>query len=86
MNNASLEQLRSEINRLDDRLLELLNQRGQLALSIGRLKEEDDRAVFDPGREAWVLARLSGAASVLPPDSVREIFEAIIRACRSLQE
>ena len=86
MANTSLEQLRSEIDRLDDRLLELLNQRAGLARRIGRLKEESGRDVYDPGREALVLARLGAASSVLPPHSVREIFEAVIRACRGLQE
>ena len=51
-----LKQLREQIDRLDDELLKLANQRAALAQQIGHLKE--DGVVLRPEREAQVLQRL----------------------------
>jgi chorismate mutase / prephenate dehydratase len=51
-----LKKLREQIDRLDDELLKLANQRAALAQQIGHVKE--DGVVLRPGREAQVLQRL----------------------------
>jgi chorismate mutase/prephenate dehydratase len=50
-----LNQYREQIDRLDDELLRLLNQRAALAQQIGHLK--DNEAVLRPEREAQVVRR-----------------------------
>ncbi len=54
-----LKQLREQIDKLDDELLKLANQRAALAQQIGHLKE--DGVVLRPEREAQVLLRLQRA-------------------------
>ncbi|MDR1044850.1 MAG: chorismate mutase [Candidatus Adiutrix sp.] len=86
MTEPRLDQLRSEIDRLDRRMLELLKQRAALALAIGRLKKAAGRPVLDPTREAEILARLGRQARPLSPEAVQNIFKAVIQACRRLEE
>ena len=48
---TSLKRLRTQIDQLDESLLRLLNQRGKLVQSVGRIKERRKQSVFVPSRE-----------------------------------
>ena len=80
---SGLAAVRRQIDRLDRRLLGLVNQRARLALEIGRLKRRKRWPVFDPQREAVVLRRVMRAnRGPLSPAAVRRVFQAILTQCR----
>ena len=79
----SLPSLRRRIDRLDERLLALLNQRVRFALSIGSIKHRRKWPIFDAAREASVLRHVVGAnRGPLSERAVRHIFQAILSECR----
>ena len=79
-----LDALRGRIDAVDDRLLELLNERAALARRIGELK--GDGPVYRPEREAQVLRRLRAAnPGPLAGDSVERVFTEVISACRAVE-
>ncbi|HET9960323.1 MAG TPA: prephenate dehydratase [Polyangiaceae bacterium] len=86
----SLESMRSEIDRVDDQLLELLERRADVARRLAALKRSSGLSLRDADREARLLARLEGLADahggLFPKSSIRPIFREIISACLSLQE
>jgi chorismate mutase len=53
----SLEALREEIDRIDEVIVRLLDRRARCAFAIGRLKKERGLPIYEPQREATVLAR-----------------------------
>lgn len=78
--------LRRRIDRLDHRLLELLNRRALLVLRVGQLKQRQGQPIADPRREQHVVRQIVRAShGPLPKASVREIFRVILRHSRSLQ-
>ena len=82
----TLDRLRLRIDRIDKKLLRLLNQRASAALQIGRVKKQNGLPVFDEKRERAVLGRLvRGNGGPLPAASVKAIFREILRRNRSLQ-
>ena len=82
----TLDQLRLRIDRIDKKLLRLLNQRASAALQIGRVKKQHGLPVFDEKRERAVLGRLvRGNGGPLPASSVKAIFREILRRNRGLQ-
>lgn len=82
----NLSALRREIDRIDLRLLRLLNRRADVARKIGRLKKRDGLPVQDCKREQAVLARmLRRNGGPLPQESVRGIFREVLRQNRRLQ-
>lgn len=82
----TLDQLRRRIDRIDENLLRLLNQRASAALQIGRVKKQHGLPVFDGKRERAVLGRLvRGNGGPLPAASVKAIFREILRRNRGLQ-
>jgi len=77
--------LRDRIDAIDDQLLQLVNERADLARRIGGLK--GNGPVYRPEREAQVLRRLKdGNPGPLPADAVGRLFTEVISACRSLED
>ena len=83
----NLEVLREKINQIDEKLVELLKQRVQLARKIGEIKERQGKESFDLSREKTVLSRiLELNQGVFPEEALKVIYSEIIKACRSIQE
>ena len=53
-----LDELRRRIDALDEELVRLLSARAQCALEIGRVKKQAGMEVYQPAREAEVLAHV----------------------------
>jgi len=82
-----LEKYRIQIDAVDQRLLDLLNERTAIVEQIGRVKQERQLAVYEPKREDQVYANvLSHNRGPLPSDAVKRIFERIIDEMRNLQK
>jgi chorismate mutase len=85
----SLDALRQRIDALDERLVELLNERASCALQIGELKKALGLEIYQPNREAQVLSqvRAHGAAigGPLGPEALTRLFERIIDEARRLE-
>jgi chorismate mutase/prephenate dehydratase len=64
----SLEQLRNQINELDTRLVQLLNERAQVVVEIGKLKNKTGKPVYSPDREKEVFAKIAEANQGPLPD------------------
>ncbi len=86
MARRTIEQWRREIDRVDDRLLALLEQRAAAAQAIGRAKAASGAGVYVPSREKKILDRLTRARKKLPAATVRAVFREVISACRSLEQ
>ncbi|MBI5571619.1 MAG: prephenate dehydratase [Desulfomonile tiedjei] len=86
MEEKDLMRLREEIDRIDDDLIRILNQRADCALRIGRLKQERGVPAFDACREREVIeALVARNRGPLPDPAVQNVFTEIISACRALQ-
>jgi chorismate mutase len=90
MKSLSLEDLvrcREQIDRIDVRLLDLLNERTAIVEEIGRIKQELRMAIYEPKREDQVFANvLAHNRGPMPPDAVKRIFERIIDEMRTIQK
>lgn len=83
----TLQLLRRRIDRLDARLLRLLNQRARLGLQVGRLKKQHGRRLFDPIRERAILRRLTAKnGGPLSPAAIRAIYLEILRQTRRIEQ
>lgn len=81
---VELKKFRGQIDRIDDELLKLFNQRAALAQQIGHAK--GNGAVLRPEREAQVLQRMVQANSgPLPNQGVTQLFTEIMSQCRALE-
>lgn len=83
----SIDALRAHIDRIDEKLLALLNRRARLAMQIGRRKHHTRTSIYNPEREKRILERVVALnTGPLNATSVRPIFREIISACLSLEK
>jgi chorismate mutase/prephenate dehydratase len=84
---TSIDALRAHIDRIDAKLLALLNRRARLAIRIGQRKRHNQASIYSPAREKRIFQRLEAAnPGPLPRESLRPIFREIISACLSLEQ
>jgi len=82
----TIDDIRREIDRLDDELLHIFNQRAALALQIGHLKKELGLPVYDPQREKRIFAKMTGNnPGPLDDQAIKRLFERVIDESRTLE-
>jgi len=81
-----LTRLREAIDRVDEVLVKLLNQRAKYAVEIGEIKGVLSLPIYAPEREKQVLLHVEQASEgPLEEDAVRRLFERIIDESRRVE-
>ena len=84
---TSIDALRAHIDRIDEQLLALLNERARLAMRIGERKRHTRASIYTPDREKRIFQRLAGVnTGPLDAERIRPIFREVIGACLSLEK
>ena len=82
----SLSDWRRRIDELDRKLVELLNERSQCALEVGRLKQQQNLPLYQPDREKEVLENAEkNNRGPLSDAAIRRLFERIIDEARAAE-
>ncbi|WP_456324271.1 prephenate dehydratase [Desulfonauticus submarinus] len=82
----TLEEIRQKLNIVDTKLVELLNQRAELSLKVGKIKANSDDIVFKPFREREILKNLlKQNRGPLPKEHLLAIYREILSSSRRLQ-
>jgi chorismate mutase len=77
---------RNKIDVLDERLVQLINERAQAAIAIGNLKHQSSLPVYEPQREQAVFEHVRRVnQGPLPDNEIQHIYERILDVMRSLQ-
>jgi chorismate mutase len=83
---VSIEDWRRRIDEIDQKLVELLNERARCAAEIGREKHAKGLPVYQPERENEILANVERKnPGPLADTAIRRLFERIIDEARSLE-
>jgi|ERR1041384_5932734 len=83
----TLDELRDDIDRVDEVIVRLLNERARVAVEIGRIKKAANVPIYQPDREKQVIEHVRGIATEGPlgPDAIARLFERIIDEARRLE-
>lgn len=85
---SDLLELREEIEKIDDAIIQLMAKRQSLAKQVGQLKAKIGQAIFDSEREKQ-LALYHENLSItygLQPEFVKELFNLVMAYSRKIQE
>jgi chorismate mutase len=78
---------RKKIDEIDQKLVEILNQRAHAAQEIGRLKRQTDMPIYEPDRERVVLAQVQEQnRGPLQHRHLMQIYERIMDVMRNIQK
>lgn len=82
-----LNNIREQIDALDDRLIALLNERADLVHDVGQIKKRDGGSIYAPEREDQLLrALVAKSHGRLPENAIRAIYREIISASYALEK
>ena len=78
---------RKKIDEIDQKLVDILNQRAQAAQEIGRLKRQTDMPIYEPDRERIVLEQVQEQNhGPLQHRHLIQIYERIMDVMRNIQK
>ncbi|MBI4767265.1 MAG: prephenate dehydratase [Deltaproteobacteria bacterium] len=81
-----LKKLRDALQKKDQEIVALLNERAELSLEVGQIKNKNGREVYDPSRESLVYQYLFQISQgPLSNKALQDIYREIISSSRELQ-
>src|ERR1051325_4379133 len=85
----TLEQLREEIDKIDEVIVRLLDSRAGCASPVGALNTNLGRPIYEPAREAAVIAHVrqvnDALGGPLDGDAVARLYERFMDEGRAIQ-
>ena len=85
MNDANLEEIRREINTIDDELVKLFVQRMEASEKVAEAKRGSSTPVLDPARERAILAKVAKAVGPDFENEARLLFTTLMSMSRGRQ-
>jgi len=84
---ARLDVLRGRIEKINLKLLQLLNERARVVQAIGKIKQRTGAAKYAPDREQEMLdSLLASNTGPFPNETIRSLFREIFRASIALMD
>src|SRR5476649_1952975 len=81
-----MQRLRLQVDRIDLKMLQLLQQRTKLSGQIGKMKRRHGAVIYVPERERELVARLARLSKGLPPArAVAALYREIMSSSRAAQ-
>jgi chorismate mutase len=82
---SSIDDLRAQIDAIDEQIVGLLNGRAEKALAIRALKPKAQLGLFDPRREEEIFERVAALNNgPLYGDDLRTIYATILRVSKEM--
>jgi len=82
----TIEDWRVQIDAIDRQILNLLSERAQCVLGVGKIKGQKNMTVFDPRREQQIIESvLRNNKGPLDNAGLKRIFERVIEECRRFE-
>lgn len=79
-------EVRTAIDAVDQKILELFRERLTLVMKVGEIKRVHSAPIYDPERERLVIERLlAGAGAPLDAQLVKRVFSALIEESRRIE-
>jgi len=81
-----IQELRQEIDRIDQEIVKLYVRRMETARAIGQYKRERQLPVLDSERERALLNKVAAQAGAEYEQGIRELYQLMMKQSRNLQE
>jgi chorismate mutase / prephenate dehydratase len=83
---VTLDEVRKEIDKIDDDLLQLLNKRMLWVQKVGEIKNKSKEIIYRPEREKQIIERLNNQSDgLLSRDAIEAIFLEIFATARNIE-
>lgn len=84
-NDQELEEIRKQIDEIDDTIVDLLNKRANAVIKIGNVKKSLNLEISQPKREEEIKERIKKKSTIFKKESLDAIWKEIISASKLIQ-
>jgi len=84
--NMDLQELRKNIDEIDNNLIQLFQQRMDISADIAKYKQQNNLPVYDPVREQAILNKLSLKVNAEHKSSIIALYSLLFELSRKRQE
>ena len=86
MSTPDLQELRKKIDEIDNKLVDLLNERAKIVIEVGNIKKNENLEFHSPAREQEIIERLNARnTGPFPQDTLKKIYREILSSSLSLE-
>ena len=86
MKPKKMSDIRKEIDKIDSKLVDIINKRGKLSRDIGEIKNKKNQPIYRPERESEVYSQVTRKnKGPIADESIKAIYREIMSACISLE-
>lgn len=86
MSTPDLQKLREKIDKIDDTLVDLLNERARIVVEVGNIKKNEKLEFHSPSREREIIERLiKRNIGPFPEDTLKAVYREILTSSLSLE-
>lgn len=86
MSKQKIQTLRNKIDKIDEKLVDLLNERARHVIEVGNIKKTEKLEFHSPSREKEILERLSARnKGPFPQETLRAVYREILSSSLSLE-
>ena len=86
MSKDKIQELRKKIDEIDERMLDLLNQRARIVIEVGNIKKTEKLEFHSPAREREILERLIRRnKGPFPEETLKAVYREILSSSLSLE-
>jgi chorismate mutase/prephenate dehydratase len=86
MSTSKIQELRKKIDELDNKIVDLLNERARIVIEVGDIKKNEKLDFHAPARERQILERLtSHNKGPFPQDALKAVYREILSSSLSLE-
>lgn len=79
--------LRKKINKIDGRVVSLLNERAKISQAIGKEKFKSNKSIYSPDRETEVIRRIRALSKApMTPEALEAIYREVMSCSLSLEK
>jgi chorismate mutase-like protein len=84
---GKIEELRKQVDAIDEEIVKQLNKRAELVLKIRDAKKAEGQPYHDPERELRILNKVMSASDgPLDADTIKHLYRHILQHMREFQE
>jgi len=83
---VGLEDKRKKIDKIDENIVHLLDQRAKVVREIGNEKQKAGVPIYNPAREKQIFDKLKSYKATVPKKGLESIFREIISTFRSMEK
>ena len=82
----NIQELRIEIDKIDNKIIDLLNKRMNYVNQVGDIKKKNNEPIYRPEREKEIIDRLSNNSNgKLTHQAIKSIFQEVFAVARNLE-